>query len=124
MNKLSDHIYIFSTVFFTTYSQLIMRWQVGSTGGLEPGIDGKIVFIVKMLSNAWVLSGIVATFFAGISWMMAMTKFEVSYAFPFVSVNYLFILVAGHLLFGESFSTVKAAGTLMVIAGLITISRG
>lgn len=124
MNKFSDHIYILSTIFFTTYSQLIMRWQVGNTGGLDPGLEGKIFFIVKMLTNIWVLSGIAATFLAGISWMMAMTKFEISYAFPFVSLNYILILVAGFIVFGESFSAVKAVGTLLVIAGLITISRG
>lgn len=122
--KLYDHLYIFATIFFTVYSQLIMRWQVGLSGTLEPGLESKILFLLKMLINPWVISGIISTFLAGLAWMMTMTKFEISYAFPFVSLNYLAILGAGHFLFGEDFSTIKMSGTLLIIAGLVIISKG
>jgi EamA-like transporter family. len=124
MYRLLDHGYIFSTIFFTVYSQLIMRWQVAKAGTLPPDFSGKIQFVVLLLLNPWVMTGIAATFLAGVSWMLAMTRFEVSYAFPFVSLTYIFILVASVYLFNESFTLIKFAGTIIVTLGIIIIARG
>lgn len=124
MSRLINHGYIFLTIFFTVYSQLIMRWQVGEAGQLPDDPLGKARFIVALLLNPWVMTGIVATFFAGISWMLAMTRFEVSYAFPFVSLNYVLILVASIFLFNESFTLSKFIGTVIVVLGVVVIARG
>ncbi len=124
MNRLIDHAYILSTVAFTVYSQLIMRWRVTEAGALPTDLTGKVQYIVALLLNPWVISGIVATFLAGVSWMLAMTKFEISYAYPFVSLNYILVLAAGFLLFQESLSLTKLAGSALVILGIVIIARG
>lgn len=124
MNRLLDHSYILATVVCTVYSQLVMRWQVGAAGELPSDGPGKVRFIATLLVNPWVLSGIVATFFAGVSWMLAMTRFEISYAYPFVSLNYVIILAASILLFNESLSPPKIMGTVLVIVGIVVISKG
>jgi multidrug transporter EmrE-like cation transporter len=124
LNRLLDHSYILATVVCTVYSQLVMRWQVGAAGELPSDGPGKVRFIATLLVNPWVLSGIVATFFAGVSWMLAMTRFEISYAYPFVSLNYVIILAASILLFNESLSPPKIMGTVLVIVGIVVISKG
>lgn len=124
MNRLLDHSYILATVVCTVYSQLVMRWQVGAAGELPSDGPGKVRFIATLLVNPWVLSGIAATFFAGVSWMLAMTRFEISYAYPFVSLNYVIILAASILLFNESLSPPKIMGTVLVIVGIVVISKG
>ena len=123
-NRFLAHGYIFSTIFFTVYSQLIMRWQVTKAGALPPDYSGKIQFVLLLLLNPWVMTGIVATFLAGVSWMLAMTRFEVSYAFPFVSLTYILVLLSSIYLFNESFTLTKFTGTLIVTLGIIIIARG
>lgn len=124
MARFLEHAYIVATIIFTVYSQLIMRWQVGEAGALPTDSPGKVNYIVALLFNPWVLSGVVATFLAGISWMLAMTKFEISYAYPFVSLNYILVLVAGFLLFNESITVTKLAGSALVVLGIIVIAKG
>jgi multidrug transporter EmrE-like cation transporter len=122
--RLMEHLFIFSTILFTLYSQLVMRWQVGSAGALPADAIGKVQFVAHLLLNPWVLSGMLASFAAGISWMLAMTRFEVSYAFPFVSINYVLVLAAGVLLFQESMSATKILGSALVVVGIIVIAKG
>ncbi|WP_427183516.1 EamA family transporter [Bordetella bronchialis] len=121
---MNPHIYIASMLAFTTYSQVVMRWQVGKAGQLPISSGGKALFIAHLLSNPWVLSGIFATFLAGVSWMMALSKFELSYAYPFTGLVYVLVMLASFFLFGDSISTGKVVGTLVMIAGLIIVSRG
>lgn len=122
--RILDHIFIILTVIFTIYSQLIMRWQVILAGPLPITTPERISYIIGLLLNPWVLSGIVATFLAGVSWIITMTKFEISYAYPFVSLNYVLVLIAGFTLFNESISITKIAGSAFVILGVIIISKG
>jgi multidrug transporter EmrE-like cation transporter len=118
-----DHSYIASTVFFTVYSQLIMRWQVSQAGALPVDFIGKVQFVTQLFLNPWIISSIASTLIAGISWMLAMSRFEISYAYPWVGLNFLLILVFGVLLFDEPFNSAKLVGTMLVIAGIIVIAQ-
>ena len=123
MARLLDHFYIVSTIIFTVYSQIIIRWQVSNAGDLPEDFTGKVYFIGNLFLNPWILSSIFATLFAGISWMLAMTRFEISYAYPWVSLNFIFMLALGVLLFNESLSTAKLLGTFLIIVGIVVIAR-
>jgi multidrug transporter EmrE-like cation transporter len=118
-----SHLFIFATVFFTVYSQVVMRWQVNNAGELPTDFSNKLVFVAQLLIKPWVISGILSTFLAGVSWMLAMTKFEISYAFPFMGLNYVLILLAGGILFNESITLARVFGVAIVIIGLIIVAR-
>lgn len=124
MSRLLDHAYIISTLVFTLYSQLVMRWQVAEAGVLPSDVMGKARFVGAMFLNPWVLSSIFSTLIAGISWMLAMTRFEISYAYPWISLSYVLMLFLAIVLFGETFNSAKGLGTLLITAGIIVIARG
>jgi drug/metabolite transporter (DMT)-like permease len=123
MNRALDHIYIFAMVLLTAYSQIIMRWRVGMAGALPSAWGGKVHFIAHLLVNPWVLSGVAATFFAGVSWMLALSKFELSYAYPFTSLVYMLVLASGVLLFKDAMSVGRLAGTAVVMLGVLIIAK-
>ena len=56
--------------------------------------------------------------------MLTMTRFEIGYAYPFVSLNYVIVLTASIIFFNESLSGPKILGTVLVVAGIVVISRG
>ncbi len=124
MDKLINHSYIIMTIVFTVYSQLILRWQVSEAGSAPADNLEKINYIFKLLLRPWVITGIVSTFMAGISWMLTMTKYEISYAYPFVSLNYIFILLFGIIMFNESMSFYKLVGSVLVVIGIVIIGKG
>ncbi len=117
-----DHIYIAGTIVFTVYSQLIMRWQVSLAGVLPTELLGKVYFVGHLFLNPWVISSILATLLAGISWMLAMSRFEISYAYPWISLNFLLMLFFGVVLFDESFSIAKLFGTILIVAGIAVLA--
>jgi drug/metabolite transporter (DMT)-like permease len=124
MSRLYSHAFIFLTIIFTVYSQLVMRWQVSGAGPLPVGTLDRVQYVWLLLLNPWVMSGILATFCAGVSWMLVMTKFEISYAYPFVSLTYVIVLVASVLLFNELLTPGKVVGTILVLLGIFVISKG
>lgn len=119
-----DHVYIVGTIVFTTYSQLVMRWQVALAGPVPAELMGKMYFVMHLFLNPWVISSIFATLFSGISWMLAVSRFEIGYAYPWISLNFVLMLIFGVFLFGESFSLAKLLGTCLVVAGIAVLARG
>lgn len=118
-----NHIYILGTIIFTVYGQLILKWRIGLYGVLPDEFKQKIVFLSKVILDPFVISGLIAAFIASLFWMMAMTKFEISYAYPFMGLTYVIVFGLAIFLFGEAFTIYKCAGILLIIAGIIVLSR-
>ena len=99
-----------------------MRWQVSLAGALPADFMGKVHFVAHLFLNPWVISSIFATLLAGISWMLAMSRFEISYAYPWISLNFLLMLFFGVVLFDESFNLAKLFGTFLIVAGIAVLA--
>lgn len=124
MTRLIDHTFLFVAVTMAVYSQLIMRWQVAEAGPLPEGLAAISAYVIALLFSPWVFSGLVATLIGGISWMLALTRFELSYAYPFIGLTYVLVMAGGFLFFRESISMAKLAGSVLVITGILLVARG
>lgn len=121
-HRVSDHLWILLTVALATYSQLILRWQMSNVGALPAALAERLLFVISIALKPWVLSALIATFLSGLSWMVVLSKFELSYAFPFTALNFLVIMLAGVWLLNESLSPAKVVGTLVVMGGVLIIA--
>lgn len=118
------YLYIFCTIFFTVYGQLTIKWQVSKVGAMPEALTGKMVYLGHLFLNPWVLTAFFSAFLASLFWMAALTKFELSYAYPFMSFSFVSVLILGVLLFNESISISKVLSMVLIIAGIIVGSRG
>lgn len=124
MNNSIGYIGILLTISFSVYSQLVIKWQVNNAGELPLDSFGKIRFLFFLLLNPWVISAILATLGAGLSWMLAMSKFDLSYAYPFTSLIYVLMMVASVIFFNESLTVNKVIGVFFIIIGVIILTKG
>jgi len=123
MSWLQRNAFLLLYILFTVASQIIMRWRVGPSSDAATDAMSRFQFVTSMLLTPWVWGAILCTFLAGVAWMLALTRFELTYAFPFTGVSFVLILFAGAYLFGEHVSLARIAGTLLVVLGLIVVVR-
>lgn len=117
------HAYIFSTILLTVYGQLVLKWQVGQVGELPAEFLPKVYFLLKLFGNLWVLSAFFSAFLASLTWMAAMTKFELSYAYPFMSMAFVIVMLFSIAFLGEGLTWAKGGGTALVVVGLLILTR-
>ena len=117
------HVYILLTLLFTVYGQMVIKWQIGLAGPAPDDGGEKFLFLLRQLLNPWIISGFLAAFVAALAWMAAMTRFELSYAYPFMSLAFVIVMGVSAVLLGEPLSVSKIAGTGVVVAGLVLLSR-
>jgi uncharacterized membrane protein len=82
----------------------------------------KAAFFMRLLLDPWVISGFIAAFIASIFWMAALSKFELSFAYPFMSLSFVLVFLFSVFVLNESLSIAKVTGLLFVIAGLMIMS--
>jgi len=115
------YIYIFGTLFFTVYGQLILKWRLGNLSFLLPqgNISEKVVSLLKLIFDPYIFSGFASAFIASLFWMAAMTKFQITEAYPFMSLAPAIVFVLGIWLLGETFTWGKVIGLALIIIGVI-----
>jgi drug/metabolite transporter (DMT)-like permease len=121
---LTGFAYVLGSILCTVYGQIMVKWQVSKAGALPVMLSEKIAFLLKLILNPWILSGIVAGFLALVFWLAAMTKFELSYAYPFMSLAFVFVMILSAVLFHEAVTLNKVLGVLLIVGGIIVASRG
>ena len=86
---------------------------------LPEGTMDKVYVLVKLLFDPYILSGFVSAFIASLFWMGAMTKFEITQAYPFMSLAPALVFVVGILFLGEAFTIGKVIGLVLIVLGTI-----
>lgn len=119
-----DYLYIFLTMALTVYGQIILKWRIQDFGALPAGTYEKVRFLLLLLLDPAILSGFVAAFLAGLAWMAAVSKFDLSYAYPFLSLNFVLVLLLSAWLLGEPLTWQRAAGVALIVFGTILASQG
>ncbi|MGY0560311.1 EamA family transporter [Luteimonas sp. A277] len=113
-----------ATILLTTFGQLVLKWQVSipATPPFRFMEDWPTTLILLM--RPWVIAALASAFLASLCWMAAVSRLELSKAYPFMALNFLLVGALAIPLFGESLTRGKLVGIALVIAGLIALSRG
>lgn len=117
------YLYIFGTVVFTVYGQIILKWRIAKYGTLPLDFLEKLIFLLRLFFDPFILSGFFSGFIASLFWMAAMTKFEISFAYPFMSFSFVFVFVLSIVLFGEAITIHKIVGLTFIVIGIWITSK-
>lgn len=69
---------------------------------------------------------VLGLFLYGIStilWILALKKVELSYAYPMVSLGYVFVFIASYFIFHEPINWLRIGGMVFIMAGITLVAR-
>ena len=119
-----SYVYVACTVLLTVYAQVAIKWQVLKAGPFPADAADKIRFLAALLLNPWVVSALGAALLAAVAWMAAMTRLELSHAYPFMSLAFVLVMVCSAWFFSEPITTLKVVGIALVVLGIAIGSQG
>jgi len=114
-------ILILLSVLLNCAAQLLIRKGMLVEG--EVGMQNMLSHVGSMITNVWLWGAMLCYALSILLWMSVLSKVEVSYAYPFLSVGYVVSAVAGYALFNENLSPIRIAGIIVICVGVILISR-
>ncbi|WP_313494032.1 SMR family transporter [Stenotrophomonas sp.] len=116
---------ILFSVALNASAQLFLRKgmpQVSITA--DQGVMTLVQDAFRVLFNPWVFSGLSCYAISIVLWMYVLSKVQVSFAYPFLSVGYVIVVAAAYFFFREPVSIMKLSGIALICVGVALVARG
>lgn len=88
-----------------------------------PKIANILPLISGLALNPFVVGGVFLHVLALITWLYVLKHVDVSYAYPFISMGFVLVLLLSYLLFGESINLYRIFGVGLIIMGILLVGR-
>jgi multidrug transporter EmrE-like cation transporter len=116
---------IILNVFLTAVGQVMLK-----AGMMAPPVQSAIgrgawaPATMAIATQPMVIGGLAAYGMAVLIWLIVLARVPLSTAYPFVALSIALTGIFGRILFHDAFSAAKLAGTVLIMAGVVLLSRG
>ena len=104
-------------------AQLLLKEGMRRIGYFEFAWANAIPIGMQVAANPFVLLGIFAYIVSVGVWLLVLSRVEVSFAYPLLSVGYIVNAIAGYYLLQENLSVSRITGILIIVAGVYLVTR-
>ncbi len=106
------------SVLFAAAGQLIFKAALNQIGKLTLSIE----LIGRLLTEPLMLVGLIVFAASAMLWLVALMRAELSFAYPFLSLSYVLVLIGGAVVFQETITPLRVAGFGAIIIGLFVVA--
>ena len=99
-------VLILVSVLLNCMAQILIRKGMLVNGEVSEMTD-LVSSIPGMITNIYLWGAMISYAISILVWMVVLSKVEVSYAYPFLSIGYVLSAVVGYLWFAESISPIR-----------------
>jgi multidrug transporter EmrE-like cation transporter len=115
---------ILFTVLTNAAAQIMLKKGMMSVGALDIGTDGLVWTVIRVVFSPFVFIGLCTFVISMASHLVVLSKVQLSYAYPFLSLAYVVVGLYSWFFFGEDMNLARIAGFGLIIAGTILIAQG
>ncbi len=116
-------LYILVSVFFSTVGQLLLKGGMNKFGSVTLSLNGLFPTLWRMAINPGVFFGLTLYLVGTVFWLAALSRVDLSYAYPFASLSYVVMLAASWMMFDEKITLMRVIGTVVICIGVLLIHR-
>ena len=122
MNLLSFSLVLLG-VLLNAGAQLLLKAGTNSVGQFAFSRDNILPVGWQLATEPHILGGLVCYVISVVVWIMALSRVEVSVAYPMLSIGYVVNALAAWYLFGEAVTISRIVGIGIIIVGVYVVSR-
>jgi multidrug transporter EmrE-like cation transporter len=121
--KLIEFSLILAGVLLNAVAQLCLKAGTRGVGIFAYSLENILPIGWRLASNPYIVSGLLCYVASVIVWIMALSRVEVSIAYPLLSIGYIVNMLLAWRLLGEEINAMRIAGVFVIIVGVIMVAR-
>ena len=110
-------------VLLNAVAQLLLKAGTNAVGTFEFSAANFLPVGWKLATQPFIMAGLGCYVVSVVVWIMALSRVEVSIAYPMLSVGYVLNAAAAWYLFGEAVTPARMAGIGVIILGVFIVAR-
>lgn len=117
MNRIGSRMALAAMIICMTMAQILFKFA-----GLHITLDNK--FLVALILNPWLWSGLVFSFAGLVFWLLTLKKISLAAAYSWTALVYVFTPIASIYLFNDVLSWRYIFGLVLIISGVYISAKG
>lgn len=122
MNAISFGLVLFG-VLLNAAAQLLLKAGTNAVGHFAFDKTNILPVGWQLATEPHILGGLTCYVVSVVVWIMALSRVEVSIAYPMLSIGYVVNAVAAYYLFGEAVTPMRLIGIGIIILGVYIVAR-
>jgi len=116
--QLSTISFVVASIILSSFGQLCLK-----IGVLDSGLSLNTLLSMRTLTDKYLLAGVILYGAAAVSWLLALTKAELSVVYPLLGASYIITSLLAVFFLHETVTVTRWAGIALVVVGVILIGR-
>jgi len=115
--------FILLGVFLNAGAQLLLKAGMNQIGQFEFSLANAWPIGVKVMANPPIITGLILYVVSVVVWLLVLSRVQVSFAYPMLSIGYVVNAVLAYYLFGEPLTSMRMLGIFIIIAGVYLVAK-
>ncbi|GAB4565398.1 MAG: SMR family transporter [Anaerolineae bacterium] len=111
------------TIGFNVLGQFLLKRGMSQVGVIRNDLSIIPETALKVITTPALIGGLVAYALSSIFWLVVLSRVDLSYAYPILSLGYVLVVLISWLLLGENVTWMRWAGVVVVCFGVWLVSR-
>ena len=116
--------FILFTVMTNAAAQLMLKHGMMSLGSISFEGANPVLKLLQIVCSPWVFLGLCIFVISMASHLYVLSKVELSFAYPFLSLAYVAVAVFAYFVFHEDLNAWRIAGIAFICVGTVLIAQG
>lgn len=114
---------ILTGVLLNAAAQLLLKAGTNAVGPFAFEAANALPVGLRLAAQPHILGGLACYVVSVIVWIMALSRVEVSIAYPMLSIGYIVNAIAAWYLFGEAVTPTRLLGIGVIVLGVFIVAR-
>lgn len=110
-------------VLLNAAAQLLLKAGMLQIGHFDFAMANAIPIGFKVMGNIPIIGGLTLYVMSVGVWLLVLSRVQVSFAYPMLSIGYIVNALAAYYLFGEPLTSMRMLGIFVIIAGVYLVAQ-
>ena len=121
--KLLEFGLVLTGVLLNAFAQLFLKAGARDVGHFDFSMANLVPIGWKLATNLPIIGGLTCYVVSVVIWILALSRVEVSIAYPMLSIGYVVNAALAYWLFGEAVGPMRIAGIAVIILGVFIVAK-
>lgn len=104
-------------------AQLFLKAGMGQIGHFEFSLVNAVPIGMKVMTSPPILTGLCLYVVSVGVWLLVLSRVQVSFAYPMLSIGYIVNALAANYFFGEPLTSIRMLGIFIIIGGVYLVAQ-
>jgi uncharacterized membrane protein len=115
---------LITSLVFASVAQLFFKIGMDKMGELSfAPISTAILTVIRIITAPDIILGIFLMLLSGLFWFIVLSRAELSFAYPMISLSYVMVALLSYFYLGEQISLVRWVAIIIIIFGVAILAR-